>query len=214
MSRFATAAVFALAGFATSAAQAVTTVTIEAAGVTNTTVALKTSHVETFDGPVSSLPGTYSSLNIADGSIYGGAGGSDFLAITHGVVTITVTGRANYFGLWASAIDPNNTIEFYRGGTLIDHINPLALGLKGPYRGNPTLAFLGQDRNQAFAFINYHVFGGYDEVKLIQGVHGTFESDNNTIGLIPEPTSWLLFIAGFGLVGLRLRRVPTLVVYA
>ncbi|MGI4877755.1 MAG: Npun_F0296 family exosortase-dependent surface protein [Janthinobacterium lividum] len=220
------AAITALA-LAASAAGAVTHISVEAAGVQNTTVALSRSGVETFSGPSgtgvtlttdfggSSYTGVYSAHDVvATGSQYGGAGASGYFTMGHGTVTIKITGPANYFGLWASAIDPNNAIEFWRGGVRIDHIQPLAMGLEGSYLGNPNGTFLGQDRNQAFAFIDYHVLGGFDEVRLLQGYRGMFESDNNTVGLIPEPTSWLLLVAGFGLVGLRLRRVPTLVVLA
>lgn len=221
MTRLSIIAATVIAGLAASAAGAVTVVTVEAAGVQNTTVALSRSGVETFDGPAASnlaavsdfggsaYVGAYSAHDVvATGSEYGGAGGSGYFAMGHGVVTIDVTGRSNYFGLWASAIDTNNAIEFWRDGVLIDHIQPLAMGLTGSYLGNPNASFLGRDRNQAFAFINYHVFGGFDEVRLVQGFAGMFESDNNTVGLIPEPAAWLLLVAGFGLVGARLRRAP------
>ena len=226
MSRFTYFAVGLAALFA-SAANAVTVISVEALGVQSTTVALTKSGVETFSGPAgygltlasgfggSAFTSNYSAHDeVATGTQYGGAGGSGYFSMTHGTVTIDVTGPANYFGLWASAIDPNNAIEFWRGGVKIDHISPLAMGLQGSYLGNPNKTFLGKDRNQAFAYINYHVFGGFDQVRLIQGLGGAFESDNNTISLIPEPESWLLLIAGFGLVGTRLRRRPTGIVLA
>jgi len=219
-------AVVALAGLAATAANAVTIISVEAPGVQNTTVTLSRSGVETFAGPSgtgltlttnfggSPYTGVYSAHEVvATGTVYGGAGGSGYFAMAHGTVTIDVTGApANYFGLWASAIDANNAIEFWRGAVMIDHIQPLAMGLTGTYLGNPNASFLGKDRNQAFAFINYHVLGGFDQVRLLQGFAGMFEADNNTIGLIPEPASWLLLVAGFGLVGMRLRRAPSKVV--
>jgi hypothetical protein len=217
----------AFAGVAANAAGAVTVISVEAAGVQNTTVALSRSGVESFSGPTasgvtlttdfggSSYTGSYSAHDVvATGTQYGGAGGSGYFTMGHGTVPIDVTGPANYFGLWASAIDTNNAIQFWRDGIEVDHIQPLAMGLEASYLGNPNSSFLGKDRNQAFAFINYHVFGGFDQVRLIQGYGGMFETDNNTVGLIPEPTLWLLLIAGFGLVGLRLRRAPTMVVLA
>jgi hypothetical protein len=227
MTKPASIAAIVLAGFIATAANAVTVITVEAAGVQNTTVALSHSGVETFAGPGghsvvltsnfggSPYTGVYSAHDVVATGSVGGAGGSGYFAMSHGTVTIDVTGApANYFGLWASAIDANNAIEFWRGGVKIDHIQPLALGLTGTYLGNPNKTFLGKDRGQAFAFINYHVFGGFDQVRLIQGWAGRFESDNNTIGLIPEPASWLLLVAGFGLVGMRLRRAPSRVVLA
>ncbi len=228
MTKYARIAAIALAGLATTAANAVTIITVEAAGVQNTTVTLARSGVEDFAGPAgtgvtlttnfggSPYTGVYSAHDeIATGTIYGGAGGSGFFALAHGIVTINVSGApANYFGLWASAIDANNAIEFWRGGVLIDHIQPLAMGLTGTYLGNPNQTFLGKDRNEAFAFINYHVLGGFDQVRLVQNFAGMFEADNNTIGFIPEPASWLLLVAGFGLVGMRLRRTRSTVVLA
>ncbi len=227
MTKLAMIAAVTVAGVVASAAGAVTIVSVEAPGVQNTTVALVKSGIETFSGPSGTAltlstsfgggpyTATYSSHDVvATGTQFGGAGGSGYFAMSHGTVTIDVTGPANYFGLWASAIDPNNAIEFWKGGVKIDHIEPLAMGLTGTYLGNPNGSFLGKDRNQAFAFINYHVLGGYDQVRLIQGYGGMFETDNNTIGLIPEPESWLLLVAGFGLVGMFLRRAKTRVVLA
>lgn len=226
MLRFAVAAI--AAGTLASAASGLTVISVEAAGVQNTTVALAKSGTETFAGPSATgvtlhsnfggslYTGNYSSHDIVGtGTQFGGAGGSGYFSMTRGTVTIDVGGaRANYFGLWASAIDANNAIEFWRGGVKLDHISPLAMGLEGTYLGNPNRSFLGKDRNQAFAFINYHVFGGFDQVRLIQRSGGAFESDNNTIGLIPEPAAWMLMVTGFGAVGLGLRRRATGIVLA
>jgi hypothetical protein len=124
MSRFTYFAVGLAALFA-SAANAVTIISVEAPGVQSTTVALTKSGIETFSGPAghgltlasgfggSAFTGNYSAHDeVATGTQYGGAGGSGYFSMTHGTVTIDVTGPANYFGLWASAIDPNNAIEF------------------------------------------------------------------------------------------------------
>lgn len=228
MTKLAAIAAIAVASLAANAATAVTVITVEAVGVQNTTIRLAHSGVETFNGPSGTAltltthfgggayTGVYSAHDVvATGTQYGGAGGSGFFTMSHGTVTIDVTGSpANYFGLWASAIDAGNAIEFWRGGVKIDHIQPLAMGLTGTYLGNPNGSFAGKDRGQTFAFINYHVLGGFDQVRLLQGWGGQFESDNNTIGLIPEPAAWLLMVAGFGLVGLRLRRAPSRIVLA
>jgi len=203
------------------AAQAATFVTVEAAGVQNTTVAFLTA-VETFDAltpgiqvPTSTAfasfgaPATFTSTSILVADEYGGAGGiGNQVAVREtGDLDINFTGTPlNFFGVWASALDANNTVSFYQGNTLLSSINLTAFSLGGSYNGNPTAPFLGQNSSEKYAFFNFRITEGYDRVVLSQNGGGGFELDNVTIGVVPEPATWGLMIVGFGLVGFAARR--------
>ncbi len=207
--------------FAAGAANAVTTLTVEAAGVQNTTAAV-TAGVENFDSLTgytspyattfggSVFTGVFDAVQSTGADQYGGAGGTGRYTTVNGVTTLTLTsGPTDYFGLWASALDGGNAVAFYKGGTLIDTISLVAQPLDSSYNGNPNPAFLGQDGGEKFAFFNFVVSGGYDEVRLIQNNGGGFELDNITVGTtapVPEPASWAMLVAGFGLIGVGLRR--------
>ncbi len=196
------------------AANAAVSVSIEAPGVQTTTVALTNSRVETFDSfsggyhfGLAAADGTYAGDTFAYGAdSYGGAGGAGKYLTVNGAVTLTVAGGpVDYFGLWASALDGGNSVAFYKGGALIDTVSLVDYPLSSAYFGNPNN---GADGGEKFAFFNFTVDGGYDQVALIQNGGGGFESDNHTIGdiAVPEPATWALMIGGFGMVGQMLRR--------
>jgi hypothetical protein len=208
-----------------SAANAVTTISIEAPGVQAATVALTTA-VETFDVqptggsvvPVNTsfaalgVTGVFTTTQILVADQYGGAGGvGNQVAVRNtGDLEISFSGTPlGYFGLWASALDAANTVSFYQGATLLSSTNLTAFALPASYSGNPTANFLGQNASEKYAFFNFTVSEGYDRVVLSQNGGGGFELDNVTIGTmaaVPEPQSWALLIAGFGLVGAAARR--------
>ncbi|TRW17044.1 Npun_F0296 family exosortase-dependent surface protein [Glacieibacterium frigidum] len=202
-------------------ASALTTVTVEAAGVQNTTLAT-TSGVENFDSlsgytfPYVSTfggspwTGSFNGVLSTGADAYGGAGGTGRYETVQGEQILTLSGPAtDYFGLWASALDGGNTVAFYKNGALIDTISLVMVALDDSYDGNPNPPYNGQDIGEKYAFFNFVVAGGYDEVHLIQNLGGGFELDNVTVGTlaaVPEPASWAMMIAGFALVGLGMRR--------
>lgn len=207
--------------FTAGAAQATTTVSVEAAGVQTTTIA-GTTGVETFNSVMgytspfqtnfggSGYTGTFDAILSSGANVYGGAGGSGRFETVQGTTTLTVAGpNINYFGLWASALDGGNSVAFYKGGSLVDTVNLVATPLDSSYFGNPNANYLGQNAGEKYAFFNFVVGGGYDMVKLIQNNGGGFELDDVTVGTagaVPEPASWAMMIAGFGLVGATMRR--------
>ena len=214
-----TIAIAVMLGLATSAS-AVTTVTIEAAGVQATTLVVHPG-IETFDNvggytsPYittfggSAVTGTFSAVLPSNADQYGGAGGTGRYSVVQGVSVLTLTGAAtDYFGLWASALDGGNSISFYRAGTLVDTIDLADYPLSDAYRGNPNANYLGNNAGEKYAFFNVVIGGGFDEVHLIQNNGGGFELDNVTVAstaAVPEPAAWALLLAGFGLVGTALR---------
>ena len=208
----------------TGRAQALTTVSVEAPGALRTTASLYFAAVETFDVrptdgsvatvntnfPVIGVFGNFTGAQILPADQYTGAGGvGNGVAVRNtGDLDITLTGRPlNYFGVWASALDGANTVTFYKGARQIDSINLTAFPLSAAYAGNPSGPFAGQNSSEKYAFFNIAVSGGYDRAVLSQNGGGGFELDNITVGTtVPEPASWALMVAGFGLVGIAQRR--------
>lgn len=213
----------ALATLVGSAAGAVTSITVEAAGVQSTTVTAFYLAVENFDSqprgtvvPVNTsfasidVAATFTQTRVLAADQYGGAGGvgNQVAVRATGDLDIVFTGKPlTYFGVWASALDANNTVSFFKEGVQLSSTNLTAFALSNAYNGNPTAAFLTQNSREKYAFFNFFVSEGYDEIKLSQNGGGGFELDNVTIGTeVPEPATWALMVVGFGLVGAGLRR--------
>ena len=177
----------------------------------------------------SPISGTYSSLKVLAADQYGGAGGNGDYAVAglgfgNNSYSLSLSGNGgdpiNYFGFWLSALDAGNVLEFYDQGTLLGTFTPtdvLALvGNSGPYFGNPNN---GQNGGQPYVFVNfYKLSGGFDQIIFRQTDPGAgYESDNHTVGWwkdqggnpvpgIPEPSTWAMLIAGFGMIGMAMRR--------
>ena len=132
--RWPTAAMLALVALSAGAVSA-SADTITASYLTaGTQTASATSNVETFDSASyngssytttfggSSYVGTYTgSLQILSANQYGGAGGTgQYAAAAAGTsYTLTLNRGANFFGLWFSALDSGNVLQFYNGNTLL-----------------------------------------------------------------------------------------------
>ncbi|WP_392482538.1 hypothetical protein [Nostoc sp. C110] len=170
--------------------------------------------------------GSYTNTLIVDKDQYGGANGTgkyfdvDTSRSGNGqtVSTLNLTTAQSYFGLWWSAGDANNVLEFYSKGTLVERITTadvvsyiakLPNNTSTSYYGNPNSPT--QNKSEPYAFINfYDVAGTFDQVKFTN-VGGTgFESDNHTVATgyksitgnviraVPESSSVLgVFAIGF-----------------
>ena len=165
---------------------------------------------------------------VGDANVYGGAGGTGKFGTVYNTTTIQLSSAVDYAGLWASAIDGDfntsagNTVALYNGDTLVGSfaLKPLLADAASGYWGNPNAPWTGQDNWEPFAFFNFTSSIAFDRIDLIQNGGGGFELDNVTIGnalrgqgdnstgAVPEPASWAMMLAGFGLVGgaLRARR--------
>ena len=147
---------------------------------------------------------TFDSLLASSGNVYGGAGGSNFVTV-QSVTNISLSSAANYFGLWASALDGGNTVELLSGGTSLGSFNLTSFVLGDAYRGNPAQGY--GNGGEKYAFFNFHSGSSFDQIRLIENGGGGFELDNVTIGnAIPEPSSWALMLLGFGAIGYSMRR--------
>lgn len=179
------------------------------------------------------ITASYSPVQINVADQYGGAGGTGKYAVAFAATPFTMSlttdesrlpNGVNYFGYWLSALDEGNKVTFYRAGVEVGSLEPAAvlarIGSNPAYFGNPNPAFAGQDADQAFVFINfYDMTGSFDQVTFSETGGGGYESDNHTvgyftsvsgIGTVPEPATWALLVAGFGLVGTARRRVTSL----
>lgn len=180
----------------------------------------------------SEISGVYTNLRVDDANQYGSAGGSGNHAVAaRGVagyelaLSTARTEGVNYFGYWLSALDAGNMLEFYKEGALVHTFTPGAVITSigscnpqpQPYCGNPNDPDPRRVLSEQFAFVNiFFNDGTFDMIKFYEaaGAGGNYESDNHTVGYfikqggntVPEPATWALFIAGFGLVGAAVRR--------
>ncbi len=180
-------------------------------------------------GTSGAIAATYSPVQINSADRYGGAGGTGKYAVAFSGRSYSLHFTAdptlfphgvNYFGYWLSALDAGNQVAFYRNGVQVGALSPgdvlARIGSNRNYFGNPNTHFSGLNASEPYAFINfYDKNGSFDEVRFSQSTNGGgYESDNHTVGFYtavggtPEPASWAMLVAGFGLVGTGLRRRP------
>lgn len=114
--------------------------------------------------------------------------------------TFTPGGANNYLGLYWGSIDTFNTITFFSGVTQIATFSGAAFL---PASGSQTAATSNQ-------YVNFLFTGGETYSSVVFGTQNlNFEFDNLSYGnvvAVPEPASWAMMIAGFGMVGGAMRR--------
>ena len=168
---------------------------------------------------------------------YGGSGGTGkFLSVTDQYpVTLkltktsdpTVSAPQAYVGMWISAADAANKIEFFLGDSLIDTFtatSPYLSSLSTAYYGNPNTQFLGQNPSEPYVFVNFYSTDAsnlFDKIVFTNiypnSLGSQFETDNHTFSTtiqppsaVPEPSSFaLLGLGGFGMAISAYRRYRT-----
>jgi hypothetical protein len=136
--------------------------------------------------------GTFDQLYIKNADSYGGAAdannpnGTRYSLQGAGTSvsnsTLKLNTASSYFGMWWSAGDPKNVLDFYSGNTLVAQFTTASLmdPLPAAYDGNPRNRLL--DRNEPFAFINFFADANttWDKIVLRNNGSSGFESDNYT----------------------------------
>ena len=148
-------------------------------------------------------------------------------------LSTNLPGGVTYFGFWLSALDGGNNVSFYSNNSLLftfsasnarDFINGLPNA--AAYYGNPNSQFAGRNTGEPYSFLNFYARGGtsFDRIVFAENpTGGGYESDNHTVGrwnrisgtiipvtgginAVPEPATWAMLLAGFGMVGVAARR--------
>ena len=180
------------------------------------------------------IAGTYSGgITISNTYEWGGAGGAGYYpTVSNSSYTLTLTTSGglpgvNYFGMWLSALDSANELQFYEGSVLLYTFTPtMFVSLVGPCP-NASNAFCGnpnnqEDANEQFAFLNFYDETGYfNKIVFSESDSSGLESDNQTVGYMnpvvptgtpiaatPEPASFVLLLIGV-LALLGVMRRPT-----
>lgn len=189
---------------------------------------LITPFVTNFNG--SPYTGTYTgNLVWQAADEFGGAGGTGvYPDIFSGSYSVTISPSVNYFGLWFSALDLGNQLQFYNGSTLLytftpaDFIHLVGACPGTAFCGNPNPDFLGEDGSQQYAYLNFYDQSGMFNKVVFSELNGLggFESDNHAVAVLdhnpggtpitgtPEPaTAGLLACAGLTLAIFAIRRV-------
>jgi len=143
-------------------------------------------------------------------------------------------GGVTYFGYWLSALDPGNEVSFYSKGKLLFDFKPsdVIAAIKSTanpsaYYGNPNSPYKGWNSSEPYAYLNFFATGNttFDKVVFKEvNYYGGYESDNHTIGkwstlgtgtavklissvsAVPENSTWIMLIAGMGMVAATMRR--------
>jgi hypothetical protein len=136
--------------------------------------------------------GTFNELYVKNTDMYGGAAnaanpdGTKYSLQGAGTgmlsSTLTLDHNSSYFGLWWSAGDAANVLQFYENSTLVGTFTTGSLMnlLPSSYDGNPKDRAL--DHNEPFGFINFFGAPGtvWNKVVLSNNNSSGFESDNYT----------------------------------
>lgn len=136
--------------------------------------------------------GTFSQLYVKNADAYGGATDAQHPDGTRyslqgagsGVLSsiLKLDTPSSYFGMWWSAGDPRNVLEFYNGDTLVGRFTTASLmdPLPAAYDGNPRNRSINP--GEPYGFINFFAdeTTAWDRIVFNNDGSSGFESDNYT----------------------------------
>lgn len=169
--------------------------------------------------------GTIDHVYVRSADQFGGANGSQYPvqstsvggALAIPTTTLSLNTASAYFGLWWSAGDANNVLQFYNGNTEVAKFTTgdLLNLLPSTYRGNPNAGtYHGDDSSEKFAFLNFYGLGvDWTSVKFSNNGSSGFESDNWTSrvgawGTEPGETGPLPGVEVLSITGTQVTVVP------
>lgn len=97
------------------------------------------------------------------------------------------------------SLDPTNLVRFFGPSGLVASFSGAELALPGAANGS------GTDPNANARFLFDFGPTPVNRIVFTSGSN-SFEFDNIAAGAVPEPASWALLVAGFGIVGWAMRR--------
>lgn len=122
---------------------------------------------------------------------------SHYLAIQQGGSAILTTPSISRLSVYVGSPDSYNAIRFV-GEAGYDVLLEGAALAGGVFNGDQTIG----------RRVTYD-FGPNRVTQVVFSSSGnSFEFDNIAVGIVPEPASWALMIAGFGMIGTALRARP------
>ncbi len=171
------------------------------------------------------ITGTYDQLYITNANAYGGANSSVYPTADYNVggvnsYSLTLSDSVNYFGMWWSAGDGSNLLEFYLGNTKVaQYQTSTTMGaLPDSYYGNPNT---GDNKGEPYAYLNFYGTNGtvFDKIVFSTTTAGPgFESDNHALlkvatpgdGMdvsdVPEPSTYALLGSAAVVLGILRKR--------
>jgi hypothetical protein len=123
--------------------------------------------------------GTFSNVNFESADMYGAAGGTGYYVTN---ATLTLNTPASYFGIWWSAGNGGNQLDFYLSSNLVaSFTSDILNSLSQDYNGNPNAGqYYQQNWGEKYAFINFFGSNGFTFDQVISSGPG-FENDNWTV---------------------------------
>lgn len=131
---------------------------------------------------------------------------TQYLAVRGGeTASLAISPAVKSLSFYWGSIDAYNTVKFYSGETQVGSFtgDQIPAAPSDGSQGNPT-----NNRRVNFSFDGAKV----TSVQFSSSLNA-FEADT-VAGAVPEPASWAMLVAGFGLVGLSARRRSSNVVTA
>ncbi len=209
MKKLLTCTIALAAGFA-APAQAASFVSV--AGPASFAAPSGTTVIDFNAGAPAGLTGNYNIQNFSNGNgaLPFGSDGSNYLTVAgsnpYGPTATLMFGAAyNVVSLYWGSIDTYNTLELLdMSGALIGSV--AASTFTGIQVGPPA------NGDQGIGATNRRVTFTTDMGDALIGglrftsTQNSFEVDNIALGAVPEPATWAMMIAGFGIIGAALRR--------